>query len=922
MEIDHRALDEYAMRGGRWIGYLLCYNDMDVILTAYLNEIRNIDGIQHAMATLTNTRPVDVWDRGQQYRAMGMLLEYCHGEAQRKLLPTFGTNERVSHLPGPIRFVPPERNVTEEEAAQTTTTNVDEFLLNTLLADQEQRQEPAKSRQQNVPQDRIIYDTLFSNLGVHGRDSIEKHDDLMEEDDDEEEAPPEEEVAPMEIAPEERTRHMLMKAAQAPGAFSAKRLRAPEKAKEAAAAPTATTTALKGKLRTKIAEKEAARKSKAAYKGAYVLSPVLGLHHLPILTVDFNSLYPNLIRTYRLCFTNFVLRSAFARFGLTAARCLRVELGSVESIQCGDVEDSQLKADGKARAQAPGHRGQLNSAAAGQARQGRLLCAVRGAALEARRRAQRQRVHPAGTAGPEARLCCAAARRAHRRRRQTRGLSVRGSARPAARPADDADPGAQGDAQQAEAAVQRRGAAQRVPGGVADPGAEAAGREGGGQLDVRRHGGAARHLCAARDRCRPGHRRGARPRGARRRDAGQRRTDDARRCGGLRRHRFRHDPAAAGHHRDEGARRQRDDRAVRTPDGREHQPSDGGHTDHRIRKVLGVHAVHRAQVLHHAAGQCHPKGKPARFLQDGGLLQGRREHQARLAGGGARHDRRRRQERVRGACARAVVEAAVETIRRQMRQLMSGDYNLADFVLSRQYNANYAVKPPHVRVVELMRERNPGSEPAVGSRVPFVMVQRPPQLMKKAFRAMKPRATDLAEDPQYAIAQNARLNLEYYINNKIRKPILRILNHFIQNANAVLFGETDAELRHRARICGDQKMGTIGAAFNFGLVRCRLCERLCKPDDVGQAQICEPCDLKSREFEQRSGLEVFQARVQLWRERAARCEAQCRGCQATNDAPVRDIDACTNQSCANWYNRDYARKQNAVWSAKAVGMQW
>ncbi len=90
----------------------------------------------------------------------------------------------------------------------------------------------------------------------------------------------------------------------------------------------------------------------------------------------------------------------------------------------------------------------------------------------------------------------------------------------------------------------------------------------------------------------------------------------------------------------------------------------------------------------------------------------------------------------------------------------------------------------HVNVVRKMRTRNPGSEPRTGDRVSFVFV-----------KSKTKKAAGKAEDVAYATEHNLELDLEYYFDHKIMKPVKK------------LFGSLDPHVNYKFESCRNIVMG-------------------------------------------------------------------------------------------------------------------
>ncbi|VBB31786.1 unnamed protein product [Acanthocheilonema viteae] len=76
----------------------------------------------------------------------------------------------------------------------------------------------------------------------------------------------------------------------------------------------------------------------------------------------------------------------------------------------------------------------------------------------------------------------------------------------------------------------------------------------------------------------------------------------------------------------------------------------------------------------------------------------------------------------------------------------------------------YAAKQAHVVLAERMRERDPGSAPRLGDRVPYVIVAK----------GQKVPAYEKAEDPLYVLQNNIPIDTVYYLENQLAKPLARI----------------------------------------------------------------------------------------------------------------------------------------------------
>eukprot|EP01018_Ginkgo_biloba_P018764 Gb_15180 [translate_table: standard] len=89
---------------------------------------------------------------------------------------------------------------------------------------------------------------------------------------------------------------------------------------------------------------------------------------------------------------------------------------------------------------------------------------------------------------------------------------------------------------------------------------------------------------------------------------------------------------------------------------------------------------------------------------------------------------------------------------------------------------DYAVKVAHVELAERMRKRDAATAPTVGDRVPYVIIKG----------AKGAKAYEKSEDPIYVLENNIPIDPQYYLENQLSKPLLRIFEPILKNASKEL----------------------------------------------------------------------------------------------------------------------------------------
>jgi len=126
-------------------------------------------------------------------------------------------------------------------------------------------------------------------------------------------------------------------------------------------------------------------------------------------------------------------------------------------------------------------------------------------------------------------------------------------------------------------------------------------------------------------------------------------------------------------------------------------------------------------------------------------------------------------------------EGAKTLAHRKAADLLAGNVALEQLVLSQKLADSYkSDNLAHVQVRNKMREREPGSEPQSGDRVPFVLVDTG---NKKA------RAYEKSEDPGWVKRNNIPLDYEYYFTNKFMNPVCDLLEPLVEDPKQAIFGD-------------------------------------------------------------------------------------------------------------------------------------
>lgn len=233
-------------------------------------------------------------------------------------------------------------------------------------------------------------------------------------------------------------------------------------------------------------------------------------------------------------------------------------------------------------------------------------------------------------------------------------------------------------------------------------------------------------------------------------------------------------------------------------------------------------------------------------------------------------------------------DGAIEHAKQTISDLLCNRIDISQLIITKELTKTddeYAGKQAHVELANRMRKRDPGSAPQLGDRVPYVIIA-----------AAKNTAAYLkSEDPIYVLDNNVPIDTQYYLDNQLSKPLLRIFEPVIgeKKAESVLLkGE-----HTRTKTVVTSKVGGL-MAFAKKKSSCIGCK---VPLDHDGA-VCKHC--KSRESE------LYQKEISTMNaleEKFSRLWTQCQRCSGSLHEDV----LCTSKDCPIFYMRKKVQKDLA-----------
>uniref|UniRef100_A0A8C1RL11 DNA polymerase n=1 Tax=Cyprinus carpio TaxID=7962 RepID=A0A8C1RL11_CYPCA len=207
-------------------------------------------------------------------------------------------------------------------------------------------------------------------------------------------------------------------------------------------------------------------------------------------------------------------------------------------------------------------------------------------------------------------------------------------------------------------------------------------------------------------------------------------------------------------------------------------------------------------------------------------------------------------------------DGAVAHAKEVISDLLCNRIDISQLVITKELTRTaqeYAGKQAHVELAERMRKRDAGSAPNLGDRVPYVIIKA----TKGVAAYMK------SEDPIYVLENNIPIDTQYYLEQQLSKPLLRIFEPIL--------GESKAEsvlLKGDHTRCKTVLTSRVGGLMAFAQKR----------------STCIGC----RAIAHLSTLE----------EKFSRLWTQCQRCQGSLHEDV----LCTSRDCPIFYMRKKVQK--------------
>eukprot|EP00300_Choanocystis_sp_HF-7_P042836 c9517_g1_i1.p1 GENE.c9517_g1_i1~~c9517_g1_i1.p1 ORF type:complete len:1127 (+),score=275.29 c9517_g1_i1:141-3383(+) len=231
------------------------------------------------------------------------------------------------------------------------------------------------------------------------------------------------------------------------------------------------------------------------------------------------------------------------------------------------------------------------------------------------------------------------------------------------------------------------------------------------------------------------------------------------------------------------------------------------------------------------------------------------------------------------------VESAKDYAKSVIADLLQNKIDLSLLVISKALTKSrdqYDAKQAHVELAERMRKRDPGSAPAIGDRVAYVII--------KAGKGAK--GYEKSEDPIYVLENNIPIDTEHYLEHQLKQPLMRIFEAVMDDPRTLLVGDHTRTIHKLTPSTGGMMK------FAKKVAACANCKATIsgEGEEAVLCRHCKPLELDILEQKLRTVNDLEVKFNRLW--------TQCQRCQENLHQEV----LCAARDCPIFYMRKKVQK--------------
>lgn len=232
------------------------------------------------------------------------------------------------------------------------------------------------------------------------------------------------------------------------------------------------------------------------------------------------------------------------------------------------------------------------------------------------------------------------------------------------------------------------------------------------------------------------------------------------------------------------------------------------------------------------------------------------------------------------------VGKAERFVKQTIADLLQNRVDLSQLVITKAYSKHdYSAKQAHVELAERMKARDPGSAPQLGDRVAYVII-----------KTGSDKNYEKSEDPLYVLENSLPIDVKYYLEQQLTKPLERIFNPILGDAKTreLLNGDHTRTIK----VAAPKKAGGL-MRFTKTLEVCLSCKNPLKPGNHGA--LCQNCIVDGK------GPALYGnalSQMNYLENKFSRLWTECQRCQGSLHQEV----LCSNKDCPIFYMRKKAEK--------------